>query len=417
MGRTIVIGAGIAGLRCAGAVHAAGHAAGHEVLLLEASDRVGGRVATDRMETERGVYLLDRGFQVLLDSYEHTREVMSFSALRLRAFEPGALVWDGQRMLRLADPWRRPIKALAGLARPVLPMGDVPGVLRLRKGVQGEPDCATIDTLRQAGISDRGIDRFFRPFFSGVFLERELSTPAAMFRFVFERFAQGSATLPERGMGAIPEQLASRLPTGAIRLGTPVERIEPGRVEIVGGESLHADHIVVATPAPIAGRPDAPLADADWNSTVCVYFDAEQDPVREPTLVLNAVGDGPINHLAVLSGVQSSYAPHGRHLISASIVGRGGRAGMPPIEAVREQLRGWFGRRVETWTHLKTVHIAHALPRRFAQAGTVAPGARLAEGLYVAGDTLHTPSIEGAMLSGSRAADAILTSGTGGAAA
>lgn len=405
MGRTIIIGAGLAGLRCAGALHAAGQ----EVLVLEASDRVGGRVATDRLETDRGSYLLDRGFQVLLDSYEHAREVLDFGALQLRDFEPGALVWDGSRMRRLADPWRRPLGALAGLAKPVIPMADVPAVLRLRKGFGGAPDEATSSLLTRAGVHAAGIERFFHPFFSGVFLERELATPAAMFRFVFDRFAKGSATLPADGMGAIPQQLADRLPDGSIGLSQRVARVAPGEVECADGRIERADAVVLATPARIPGRPDTALDDADWNGTHCVYFDAPADPVGEPTLVLNAVGDGPVNHLAVLTAVQLSYAPAGRHLISASVVGHGGRAAPPGIDAVVDQLRTWFGRAVDEWTHLRSVAVPHALPRVFAESGARSADPIVGDGFFAAGDVLHMPSIEGALRSGSRAADAVLT--------
>jgi NAD(P)-dependent dehydrogenase (short-subunit alcohol dehydrogenase family) len=78
--RTItVIGAGMAGLAAARTLAAAGH----DVTVLEGSDRVGGRVASDRVETEHGAFTVDRGFQIYLSAYPEARRYFDLRALAL----------------------------------------------------------------------------------------------------------------------------------------------------------------------------------------------------------------------------------------------------------------------------------------------------------------------------------------------
>jgi len=66
MDPVLIVGAGMAGLSCATQLHRAGR----PFILIEASERVGGRVRTDR--TADG-FLLDHGFQVLLSAYPEVR--------------------------------------------------------------------------------------------------------------------------------------------------------------------------------------------------------------------------------------------------------------------------------------------------------------------------------------------------------
>jgi phytoene dehydrogenase-like protein len=75
----IIIGAGLSGL--AAAVHL--HRQGRRVLVLEASDRAGGRIKTDSHEG----FLLDRGFQVLLTAYPETQTLLNYKDMPLSFLE------------------------------------------------------------------------------------------------------------------------------------------------------------------------------------------------------------------------------------------------------------------------------------------------------------------------------------------
>jgi phytoene dehydrogenase-like protein len=253
------------------------------------------------------------------------------------------------------------------------------------------------------------IDRFFRPFFGGVFLDRQLVTSSRLFRFLYRTFAEGETAVPARGMGAIPEQLAEPLPAESIRLNSPVESAEPGRVALRGGEVLSARAVVVATDGPAAARLLGGRIEAPKSRSVCgLYFAADESPLKEPIVVLDGDGRGPVNHLAVLSDVAPSYAPPGSALISASVLGAPPQDDVALEAAVRDQLTDWFGPAVRRWRHLRTYRIAHALPDQTAPALDVPERpVMLADGLYVCGDHRDNASINGAMASGFRAAQAV----------
>ena len=378
----IVVGAGVAGLTCARALRAAGL----EVLVVEASDGVGGRVRTDRVEG----FLLDRGFQVLPVAYPEARRFLDYDRLDLRPFARGAIVRTGGRFRRVADPREAPLRGLRSLAGGVLTPRDLPGMLRL---LRGRPDETTADeALRAAGISDRLRERLLAPFLRGVFLETELLTSSRFLEFVLDAFSAGPASLPAGGIGAIAGQLAEGL---EVRVGTRVAAVGPGTVAL-GGETLAADAVVVAA----AGLVDEP--EDGWNAVSCVYFDAPAAPLPGPWLVLDGDGQGPVNNLCVPSEVAPAYAPRGRALVSASVLGPAADLG-----AVSAQLRGWFGRAVDSWRHLATVSIPPALPA-FAPGARLERAPRIAGGLYACGDHREHPSLNGAMASGRRAAAAVL---------
>jgi phytoene dehydrogenase-like protein len=273
------------------------------------------------------------------------------------------------------------------------------------------PETTTREALAADGFSDTIVDRFFRPLFGGVLLDRELGTSSRMFEFVYRMLALGDVSLPARGMGAITEQLAGGLPADRVRLGRRVTAVGDGSVLLADGERLPARAVVVATDGPTAsgllgGEPPAPASVA----ARCLYFAADTAPVDEPVIVLDGDGDGPVNNLCVPSAVAPGYAPPGAALVSAAVLDRPGLPNGPDLEAaVLGQLADWFGSGVVAWRHLKTYHIPHAQPAQ--PPGTLDPPerpVRLRPGLYVCGDHRDNASINGALASGRRTADAVL---------
>ena len=408
-GKTVlIVGAGLAGLSCARHLHRAGVAAE----ILEASDAVGGRVRTDEVDG----FLLDRGFQVLLTGYPECRRLLDYAALDLRSFYPGAMVRLGGRFHRVVDPWRRPLAALAGAFSPIGSFADKLRVARLRRRLLAtplvelfsRPERTTRQALEAEGFSPAIVGRFFRPFLGGIFLEPRLDTSSRMFEFVFKMFSSDATALPARGMQRIPEQLAASLPAGTIRTGCRVARLDGRTLRLESSEALTADAVVVATDAAAAGELLPELADPGWCSTTCLYYAAPRPPVELPILVLDGEGEGPVNNLCVPSRVSPEYAPPGWDLVSVSVID-GGREGDEMEQVVREQLRGWFGAQVADWRHLRTYRVPHALPAQAppALASPERP-VRLGDGVYVCGDHRDNASIHGAMVSGRRAAEAVL---------
>jgi phytoene dehydrogenase-like protein len=402
----LVVGAGLAGLSCARHLTAAGV----DVHVVEASDAVGGRVRTDEVDGFR----LDRGFQVLLTAYDAVWELVDREALDVHPFEPGSLIFRGGRLHELGDPFRRPASALASARAPVGTLADKLRVAGLRRsllaGSAGAafegPRRTTLEELHAHGFSDDFIEGFFRPFLGGVFLDRKLEAPAALFRYYFRCFAAGDAVLPRGGMQRLPELIAAPL-AGRITLGRRVAAVRPDGATMDDGSTVAADQVVVATDgaaaAGLLGERPAPA----FKATVTAWFDAPRDPVGRPVLVLDGEGTGPVNHLAVTSSVTDSLAPAGRALVAASGVNE--IAADPahfPVRA-RAQLVEWFGTDVGTWRLLHTHHVPRALPRQTPDdVARPAPAIR-DDGIAVAGDSRDYGAIQGAIVSGRRVAAAV----------
>lgn len=404
----LVVGAGVSGLVAAVELKRRGFS----VLVLEASDSVGGRIRTDVVDG----FLLDRGFQVLLTAYPEARRCLDFRALDLREFEPGAVVHLNGRFHTISDPIRRPRRAVPSAFAPIGTVHDKLLAARLRgelldeeiDQVLSEPEATTVAALRGYGFSERMIERFFRPFLGGIFLDPELATSSRMFRFVYRMFAQGMAAIPNGGMQAVPRQLASHLGEDDVRFHATVKHVWEGGVRLDSGEELFAGAVVVACDPVHAARllPDVGIRTAT-RGVRCLYFAAADAPIRDRYLVLNGDGEGPINNLCVPSVIAPGYAPRGCHLVSVTVL----HAPLSEdhlIHDVREQLLHWFGEQANGWEFLRSYHIENALLDQSPERGGVAmSGVRASPGLYFCGDHCGTASLNGAMLAGRRAAEAV----------
>ncbi|HMA45824.1 MAG TPA: NAD(P)/FAD-dependent oxidoreductase [Frankiaceae bacterium] len=401
----VVVGAGLAGL--ATTLHLC--AAGLDVRLLEAGAGAGGRVGTDLVDG----FLLDHGFQVHDTAYPEPARVLDVGALDLRPFLPGALVYQDGRLHRVMDPRRRPRDLVATLRAPVGPLTDKLRVARLAARVTltpprrllGRPESTTEEALRSEGLSETIVERFFRPFLSGVFLESRLTTSSRMFEVLLRCFARGAQCVPGGGMAEIPRQLAARLPSGVLSVGAPVALLDTRGVVVDDGARVRADEaVVVATDPATAVRllPELGPAPAMHPSTT-LYHAAPRSPLDEPVLVLDGESRGPLSSSAVLTDAAPTYSRHGRALVSSSVAG-------PEADerAVRAQLRRWYGPQVNEWEHVATYRIPASLPDQSPPMGRLRKPVGVGGGRYVAGDWRASGSTQGAMVSGRRAAHAVL---------
>lgn len=415
--KVVIIGAGLAGLSCATRLTQRGI----RTILLEATDRVGGRV---RSEVVDG-FTLDQGFQVLLTAYPACRELLDYSKLRLKAFEPGALIRHRGSFATLGDPWRRPSQAFRTAFSPVGTLGDKLRVAKLRRDVSrgslddlyNRPHEPTHARLGRLGFTAAFIDQFFRPFLGGVFLDPELETSSRMLEFVFRMFAAGDIAIPADSMAAIPRQLAESLPRGSIRFNQSVEAVEQGKIHLTGGEWFEPAVIVVATESTAAAQiVGVPRLEAPWRHTVNHYFAADKSPNPRKMLMLAGdeyvfgqqkneptAADRVISNVVVISDIAPQYAPPGRTLISVSTTQAAEfDVSGERLRPVRSQLIRWFGKGVADWEHLRSYSIPYALPVQSLE--DITPP--LANGnIILCGDYCETPSIQGAMNSGLRAAE------------
>ena len=411
----VVVGAGLAGLAAARVLQESGRS----VAVLEASDGVGGRVRSDVVDGFR----LDRGFQVLLTAYPELDRQFDLDALDLRAFEPGSMVWTGRRFHAIGDPLRRPSmmpeSAIAPIGGPLDKVRLAGFLHRLRRAdpraLLRRPDRSTLEELRDLGVGHRMLDRFLLPLLGGIQLDPQLQGSRRMSDVVLRCLSVGDSVVPALGMQAIPDQLASRLAPASVHLRTAVQEVRPGEVRLVDGRAVRADRVIVATEGPVAARllhgQDGTRAVRDPGSraAACVWFDAPRSPNTRRLILLDGTLQGPALNVAVMSDVAPEYAPDGRALVAAACPGTVGADDL--ADAVRRQLRGWWGAQVDEWRVLRVDRIPHGQPDSrppFSPKRLQALG----DGLFVCGDHRDTPSIQGALFSGRRCAEAVLAEGT-----
>jgi len=417
MNTVAIIGAGLAGLTAARALQQRGI----DCVVLEASDRIGGRVATDTVD----VFRIDRGFQVHLPAYPEAGEWIDLERLDLCPLRSEARVWNGRRLVHVGNPVsvpHGPLNALlGGIAGPGAIRFMLPRLVRALSRPTPTAPCvrgmSALELLRREGAGRAFTDRFVRPFFGGVFLDRTLEFDAGLLEFLLTMFLRGGAAIPRRGMEALPHALAEPLRPGTVRLRTPVHAIDPvadgWRVRAASAE-ISAAAVILAVDASAARRlvPAAlsGLPEPAWRSTIQLAFgvpdSALPDPLRSPMLHLDGVGEGPVNHLVNISAAGVACAPSGQALVSANVVGVHLREfGAAALEAMaRQQIARWFRADVSAWKLLRLQEVAHALPAQRPQDLAARPAIDQGGGLVLAGDWLAEGSIDAAMRSGSAAA-------------
>src|ERR671912_650269 len=390
--KIIVVGAGLAGLTCAKVLRERGA----EVAVFEASDGVGGRVRTD----EQDGFLLDRGFQVYFTSYPVAGRHLDYEALDFRDFDPGVIVRRGPEESILSDPLRDPKALVPSLLSEAATLADKLRTLEIVASTStvgisagdedGETDTSTLEYLKLAGLSERYVDSFFRPFYGGITLNRELTTSARVLRFTLRMLASGGTVVPALGMGEIPRQIAAHLPEGDIQLNSRVQALLRDRGRVVGvrsvGKEHEADAVVVATDAPAAGALTGGAVPEGSVGEVCIYYETDELGSGKKIL-LNAEDGAFVNNAVELTGMD---------LPDENLYRRG-----------IEDLSRWYPR-----ADFRPLALRRIPYGQFAQP----PGihSRLPEnktktpGLVLAGEYTEDSSINGSMLSGEKAAGAVI---------
>ena len=417
----LVVGSGLAGLTCAKALAEAGQ----EVRILEASDRVGGRVRTD---ASADGFLLDRGFQALLTAYPAVQRHLDLKALRPHTISPRTvLIRDG----KWHEASNRFSSLVPTLSNSLLTFGDKLRMGRLRRfarrrspdtifhgklrGLKTE-DSSIRDELRRRHFSEKGfIENFAQPFFGAIFLDRSLDTSARMMLFMVKMLASGKMVLPEGGIGEIAAQLAAKLPVNVLRLETRVEGIVEADdravgVTLTGGEEMQGEAVVLATDLPNAARLTGGDEKIEGRTCLCLYFASTQRLYSGPKLLLNANPDAFINHAIQLTNVSPAYGPKGQHLLAVTVLGNPELSDEEISKRCREELAGWFPDK-----DLSTLRQVGAFRMSFAQFrqqpgifATLPQNTLPTKGLFLAGEYTESSSIHGAITSGEKAAQAVL---------
>jgi phytoene dehydrogenase-like protein len=404
----MVIGAGLAGLRCAAVVAANGR----DVRVWEQGDDVGGRVRTDSVDG----FLCDRGFQVVNPAYPELARAVDVSALDLRPFAAGVAVRRQSTSTVLAHPFREPGRVPKMLGSGAIRPADLVAILRwtlpaLRPRalkLHVDEDITLKAALDRSGVRGelrRVIDRFL----AGVLLDDTGSASNAFSLLLARMFLLGVPALPAAGMQALPRLMAGPL-SGRISLNHKVTRVErDGAGWVVYGEngSIRADDVVVATD-PTTAATLTETTPPPTHGVVTDWWSTDELPSAQPMLWVDGRREalGPVLNTAVISTAAPSYAPAGQHLIAASALLE--RDGSSPTENItRRHAADIMGASDGRWKHLTRSTIRHALPAQPAPL-RVRQAVAVGDGLWWCGDHRDTASIQGALVSGRRTAEQIL---------
>lgn len=404
----VVIGAGLAGLRCATLLARAGR----DVVVLDAADEVGGRQRTDRVDG----FLLDRGFQVVNPRYDALARALDPADLDLRPFPVGVRVVRGGRSDVLAHPLRHPgllPATVAGALSGLVSMRDlvaaarwlVPALVRPASVAEGH-DATLREMWDRVGLTGPLRRSVLEPFLTGVLADDGAATSGAYATLLARLFTLGRPGVPAQGVATLPRRLAdlARASGADIRLSHAVRGMDvrADRVELDGAAPIAAREVVVAVGGEaLAGLTDLPAPAMRGLQTW--WFGTGPQAPASALLAVDGERSGPIVNSVVMSRTAPAYAPAGRHLVAAScLLGSGADE-----RAVRAHMERMWGGEARSWELLRRDDIPHALPALPPPLRHASP-VRLSERVIVAGDHRETPSIAGALVSGERAARAVL---------
>lgn len=403
----VIVGGGLAGVACARMLHRQQN----PYLLLEAEDRVGGKLKTDWVQG----FGCDRGFQVLFTAYPAVERFVSLGKLNPKPFIPGALVWDGDQLhsIRQDRPFATAVNGLFGMKDKLL-------VLQLNQELESTeldeiysmPDITAGEFLSAFGFSTDFIRYFARPFFGSIFLDKDLGVSARQFAFVWKMLNQGQTVLPSQGIEAIPRAMAEPLFDDNIRTNHVVTAVtgELGdfSVRTESGESLGASYVVLACDI---DRTNVLLSRSEpvkHRASTCLYFEADTAITPDPIICLNAT-EGLVSTVVPVSVVSPELAPNGKHLVSVTMIGDHDRAPVELAHICLMEIAPWFPHAaVRNWRHIRTCQITKAQlaqePGSFRSTSSVTTQ----PGVVLAGEYFADSSINGAIHSGMDAAAAIV---------
>ena len=396
-----IIGGGISGLIAARVLEEHGLSA----TIIEATDRLGGRVKTDVLDG----YSLDHGFQVLLTAYPAAKKYLDFDALALQEFLPGSAIFKNGKQKIIGDPLRNLSLLIPTLFSEIGTVNDKLKILALnrrlkKKSIQNifaEKEQTTLAYLENIGFSETIITDFFIPFFSGIFLENKLDTSSRMFEFVYKMFGEGNAALPKDGIQAIPKQLFEKLKNTTCVFNTKVKSVENGSIILESGEIIKSNFTIIATQA--SGLVSNLKNQATlWKSCDTLYFEVTKREIRKPLIGLIAAPNALINNIFYHTSLQTS-ATATKELLSVTVIDRQNLTNKQLVTGVQKELKELCN--IDSCTFIKQYNIPMALPNlQDIQYEMLPSETRLTETIFLAGDTQLNGSLNAAMIAGERAA-------------
>jgi glycine/D-amino acid oxidase-like deaminating enzyme len=381
---TVVVGAGLAGLSAAIKLEEAGR----EVILIDAADRAGGRVATDVVDG----YLLDRGFQLINANYPELKQLNVINHIDfVEAPRAVSITVEGKETF-LGDPRHHLTSALNAST------GSIREKLGLISYLTKSPKSG-VSVASQLQSLGKTYERVLRPFLTGVFLCDPNEVEASVGKELIQSFVTGRPGLPANGAGALAAELVKRV--SDVRLEVRVESIKDGYIKTSEGK-LNFDSLIVATDTTTAAQLLDLTEVPPMVGCTTWYHVPDEAPSENPYLLLDGMQAGPVVNSIVISNMVENYAPAGKSLVSTTTIQRASES------EVRRHLSAMWGVNTQNWQLLAKYEIPNSLP--LAKVGKrLINNVRIDKNIFVAGDWREAPSQNGALKSGRRAAETLIS--------
>ncbi len=396
-----IIGAGISGLTAAKVLEEKGF----YPIVLEATDRVGGRVKTDVINGHQ----MDHGFQVLLTGYPAAQRYLNYEKLNLQKIAPGAAIFKNKKQKIIGDPLRDLFFLLPTLFSGIGNFQDKIKILQLNAELKKKSLLAIFSTptektstyLTKFGFSKNMISDFFKPFFSGIFLETKLETSSRMFEFVYKMFGEGYATIPKSGMEAIPKQLLKQLNKTTFKYNTKVAEVNEGEIVLEDQTKIKSHYTLIATQASRL-LPHLNRQSISWKSCVNFYFETDKRTIKKPLIGLIAKQSSLVNNIFYTTSIATKTRAK-KELLSVTVIDTQNLSKETLLKQVKKELKELCG--IDAGQLVKQYTIPMALPNLANLTHELDPiDTQVGNTLFVAGDTLLNASLNAAFIAGEMAA-------------
>jgi len=395
-----IIGTGLTGLVAAKELSNNGYS----VDVFEQLPVPGGRMRTECIDG----WSLDVGFQVLLTAYPYLNKHINFSDLQLTLLDAGATVYKSGKTTTIGDPFRTKNMLFSTLFSTIGSFRDKWLIFQLKRKTDRlsideifeSKQESSLEFLKRFGFSDRIIERFFLPFFSGIFLENELQTSSSILLFVFKMFATGNAAIPAHGIGEVGKQLVKNS-TAQFHFDSEVTSIEKGQILLQNGEH-HSFDLIINTIPPTRNHNN----NQKWHGCHTYYFEHSSPRIiNEPRIGLNANKNCIINNIFYPSSIAKPSNKKGKELLSLTVVNNQNLSDNELKSLVIQELSEDFG--IEDVSYVHHYSIPFALPKLIQPK--MATTFKIENGIIHVGDYLLNGSQNAACKIGEEVAAFILS--------